>query len=379
MNTATNSFDNLGAIATHLRERLETKKYILLFAFNGTGKTRLSMAFKELGKQVESEEETRDSLYFNAFTEDLFYWDNDLENDAKRVLRLNRDSHFFDGLQELEMENRIGPLLARYADFDFLIDYETWEITFFRNKDADGAPIPIKVSRGEENIFVWCFFLAVAELAVDQEEGSPYAWVKYLYIDDPISSLDDNNAIAVASHLAQLLKNTNGQIKAVISTHHALFFNVLWNELNERGKSNPLLPLFLSYKSDNGTYSIRYTNETPFFHHVALLEQLHKVAESGEIYTYHFNILRNILEKTATFHGFRNFSACIKQDSDDPDGILHARLVNVLSHGNYSLYEPQEMLPENKEYFRKILRDFMNNYRFNPELFPEPTQESANA
>ena len=80
--------------------------------------------------------------------------------------------------------------------------------------------------------------------------------------------------------------------------------------------------------------------------------------------------LRNILEKTATFHGFRNFSACIKQDSNDPDGILHARLVNVLSHGNYSLYEPKEMLPENKEYFRKILRDFMNNYRFNPELFP---------
>lgn len=363
------SFDTLNDIADHLRERLENKKYVLLFAFNGTGKTRLSMAFKELGKRVDEENITRDTLYFNAFTEDLFFWDNDLENDAKRVLRLNRDSHFFDGLQELEMENRIGPLLARYADFDFLIDYETWEIIFFRENDAEGAPIPIKVSRGEENIFVWCFFLAVAQLAVDQEEGSPYAWVKYLYIDDPISSLDDNNAIAVASHLAQLLKNANGKIKAVISSHHALFFNVLWNELNERGKSNPLQPLFLSYETGTGTYSVKYTNETPFFHHVALLEQLHKVAESGEIYTYHFNILRNILEKTATFHGFRNFSACIKQDSDDPEGILHARLVNVLSHGNYSLYEPREMLPENKEYFCKILRDFMANYRFNPELF----------
>jgi hypothetical protein len=368
--TTGHTYENLLELATHLRERLENKKYVLLFAFNGTGKTRLSMAFKELGKQGDGEEEARDTLYFNAFTEDLFYWDNDLEHNAKRVLRLNRDSHFFDGLQELEMENRIGPLLARYGDFDFLIDYETSEVTFFRENDAEGAPIPIKVSRGEENIFVWCFFLAVAQLAVDQEEGSPYAWVRYLYIDDPISSLDDNNAIAVASHLAQLLKSANGQIRTVISTHHALFFNVLWNGLNERGKSNPLQPLFLSYESGNGTYSIRYTNETPFFHHVAMLEQLHKVAESGEIYTYHFNVLRNILEKTATFHGFRNFSACIKRDRDDPDGILHARLVNVLSHGNYSLYEPQEMLPENKDYFRKILRDFMDSYRFNPELFP---------
>lgn len=362
MNSANNIFDSLDAIASHLREQLGQKKYVLLFAFNGTGKTRLSMAFKELGKQGEDEEESRDTLYFNAFTEDLFYWDNDLENDAKRVLRLNRDSHFFDGLQELEMESRIGPLLARYANFDFLIDYETWEITFFRDKDADGAPIPIKVSRGEENIFIWCFFLAVAQLAVDQDEGSPYAWVKYLYIDDPISSLDDNNAIAVASHLAQLLKNANGKIRTVISTHHHLFFNVMCNELSNAVKG------FLIKEADH--FRLADTGETPRYHHVALLKQLHEVAESGEVYTYHFNILRNILEKTATFHGFRNFSACIKQDSNDPDGILHARLVNVLSHGNYSLYEPKEMLPENKDYFRKILRDFMTNYRFNPELFP---------
>ena len=68
---------------------------------------------------------------------------------------------------------------------------------------------------------MWCFYLAVAQLAIDEHES--YRWVKYLYIDDPISSLDDNNAIAVASHLAQLLKSTNGNIKVVISTHHALF------------------------------------------------------------------------------------------------------------------------------------------------------------
>lgn len=372
-NTAA-SFATLDELATNLREQLEQKKYVLLFAFNGTGKTRLSMAFKELGKDTVdadqgNEDTTRDTLYFNAFTEDLFYWDNDLENDSNRVVRLNRHSHFFDGLQELEMESRIGPLLARYADFDFLIDYETWEITFFREHDDDGAPIPIKISRGEENIFVWCFFLSVAQLAVDREEGSPYDWVKYLYIDDPISSLDDNNAIAVASHLAQLLKNANGQIKTVISTHHHLFFNVMCNELGKAVKC------FLSNEADH--FLLTDTGETPRYHHVALLKHLYEVAESGEVYTYHFNILRNILEKTATFHGFRNFSACLKQDSDDPDGILHARLVNVLSHGNYSLYEPQEMLPENKDYFRKILRDFMKNYRFNPELFPAKDEISA--
>jgi len=369
MNSTAQPFASLDELAQHLREGLE-KKFVLLFGFNGTGKTRLSMAFKDLGKH----EDERDTLYFNAFTEDLFYWDNDLEGDEQRVLRMNTNSRFFDGLKELEMENRIRPFMRRYVDIDFYIDYDQGAVTFVREIQAGEQTQTIehiKASRGEENIFVWCFFLAVAQLAVDEEEGSPYAWVKYLFIDDPISSLDDNNAIAVASHLAQLLKNANGRIRTVLSTHHYLFFNVMGNELDKAAR------FFLSEKA--GQFLLTDTGNTPRFHHVALLKELHEVAESGQIYTYHFNILRGILEKTATFHGFRNFSACIKQDSNDPDGILHARLVNVLSHGNYSLFEPQEMLPENKEYFRKILRDFMDNYRFNPELFPAPSQESANA
>ncbi|QVI85621.1 AAA family ATPase [Pseudomonas viridiflava] len=363
-------FSDLDAVATQLREKLEEKKYILLFAYNGTGKTRLSMEFKNLGKN----DDARDTLYFNAYTEDLFYWDNDLENDERRVMRLNRDSRFFGGLQALEMENRIGPLLARYTDFNFFINYHEWEITFFREQDENGDPIPIKVSRGEENIFIWCFFFAVAQLAIDGQEA--YDWVKYIYIDDPISSLDDNNAIAVACHLAYLLKDSNGKIKAVISSHHALFFNVMWNSLNDR-KGNSLHPYFLSRNKDSRTYTLRYTNETPFFHHVALLQQLYEAVETDRLYTYHFNVLRSILEKTATFHGFKNFSACVKQGADDEDGILHARLINVLSHGDYSLFEPREMLEENKQYFIRILNEFMANYRFNPELFQEFTEEAT--
>ena len=376
--------DNLDALAGHLRDVLDNGlpqknkankqiRYLLLFAYNGTGKTRLSMGFKEAGKSIDS----ADTLYFNAFTEDLFSWDNDLDNDTRRVLKLNADSRFFAGLQELEMDNRIRPLLQRYADFDFKIDTDNWTVTFEReikNGDVSEVVEHIKISRGEENIFIWCFFLAVAQLAIDEQEA--YSWVKYLYIDDPISSLDDNNAIAVASHLSQLLKSQSN-IKAVISSHHTLFFNVMWNELNENKK---LQPYFLSADIDGNGYSLRYTNNTPFFHHIALLKQLHEAAESDSLYTYHFNILRNILEKTATFHGFKNFSACIKKEPSDPDGIVHARMVNVLSHGNYSLFEPAEMLPENKQYFKTILLGFMADYRFDPDLFPpQPEQITVNS
>ena len=54
---------------------------------------------------------------------------------------------------------------------------------------------------------------------------------------------------------------------------------------------------------------------------------------------------------------------------NDEDAVLYTRLVNIMSHGAYSLYEPQEMLEENKRYFRKILNDFIAHYPFNPSLF----------
>lgn len=379
MSSTLSPFNSLDDIAVHLRYVLENgihlkennfKKIhnIVLFAYNGTGKTRLSMSFKDQGKA----NGTPDTLYYNAFTEDLFYWNNDLENDVYRVLKLNDESRFFDGMKELEMESRIEPLLNRYTDFSFYIDYEAWEVIFFRDKDQNDDPIPIKISRGEEQIFIWCFFLAIAQLAVDEQEA--YNWVKYIYIDDPISSLDDNNAIAVASHLSQLLKSVKGKIKVIISSHHALFFNVIWNELNEK---KTLQPYFLSKNNKEANYTLRYTNNTPFFHHVALLKELHEAAKRDQLYTYHFNILRSILEKTASFHGFSNFSACIKKDPQDEDGILYARLINVLSHGNYSIFEPREMLEENKQYFKKILYGFMENYRFNPEIFPDIVTETT--
>lgn len=422
------SFSTIEALAAHLRQELESKKYLLLFAYNGTGKTRLSMAFKDIEKKTMRADEyallpdpkppivdefpienssgdtielvklAGDTLYFNAFTEDLFSWDNDLDGDSERVLKLNDKSKFFKGLEALEMDNRIRPLLNRYADFDFKIvrrkvkDESEREdkksekerrvrkkeelVVRFSRETTEGDTTKtyenIKVSRGEENLFIWCFFLAIVELAMDKEIEA-YSWVKYVYIDDPISSLDENNAIAVGHHLSQLLKENKSPLKAVISSHHALFFNVLCNEFkNQFTKKNPTASkYFLSGSKGKNSYNLMNTSDTPFFYHVAMLAELYKAAQTEKLYTYHFSILRTILEKTASFHGHDNFSVCIKKADDDVDGVLHKRLIDIMNHGNYSHYEPQEMLQENKEYFKKILEGFLQDYNFNTNIFPK--------
>ena len=392
-------FADLLELARYLRsvlsDRAERKPgnspFVLLYAFNGTGKTRLSAAFKDDGKVVDENDDIRrrDTLYFNAFTEDLFSWDNDLENDQHRILRLNAASRFFVGLNELEIENRIRPLLDRYADFDFKINFAfdertgnitRAEVTFSRNvlsgvgddvraDEVDG----IKISRGEENIFIWCFFLAILQLALDGAEA--YKWVEHVYIDDPISSIDEHNAIVVGNHLVQLYREAQRPIKTVVSTHHALFFNVLYYELRNH-LGGPLQYILKRDRRTDGYVLAKQKGDTPQFYHVAALADLWQVAQSGDAKTFHFNILRTILEKTALFLGHRHFSECIKKTADDADGILHQRFVDLLSHGKYSMYEPTEMGNETKEYFLTILRGFVDHHPFNRGILPDPAADT---
>lgn len=369
-------FNNLRQLAQELKNRLMKKKIILLYAYNGVGKTRLSVEFKNLGK-IEGQSDT---LYFNAFTEDLFSWDNDLDRDSERVLKMNLYSTFLSGAKEYALEDKIRRFWSRFSDIDFRIDYDEGSISFSRDmipkeeEDPQGeiekAPNQgtidnIKISRGEETIFIWCFFLAIVQLVLDGDEG--YSWVKYIYIDDPISSLDDNNAVAVAVLLAEIFRDES--VKVVISTHHALFYNALWNVFKDSVKKREDLGTLHLKKDGEDCYSISYTRDTPRFLHVAMLEELWKRSESGELYTYHFAMLRNVLERAASFHGYSNIEECFKNEDISNESNLYNRMINILTHGNYSLYEPIEMLDDNKELFKQILTAFTKNYKFNPEIF----------
>lgn len=124
------SYPSLPKLVDRFRDDLRTGDFVLVYAFNGTGKTRLSMEFKERGKK--GGDDQRDTLYFNAFTEDLFSWDNDLDKDQTRILKLNSASNFFNGFKELALEERISTHLERYADFSFDIDYNKLEVQFKR-------------------------------------------------------------------------------------------------------------------------------------------------------------------------------------------------------------------------------------------------------
>ncbi len=414
-------YPSLRHVVTRLRDDFVSgeREVILLFAHNGTGKTRLSTEFKNAGKTFDAEGRVidRDTLYFNAFTEDLFTWDNDLENDQEPRLLVNSNSSLIEGFSDLGLADSIEEYFRKYCAAQFEITrYTAEDVTEmvepsspfhylyrrfgsevearpkyiqFKAKEGDDW---IKISRGEERIFVWSVFLAIFNQVLNNE-GS-YGWVKHLYIDDPVSSLDDNNAISVACDLAHLLRKAKDRtkpaatvngvlptseneesapIKVIVSSHHALFFNVIFNELKSARCKN----YFLHRLTSSSEYSLRATDDTPFFHHVALLSELTDAADpaSGSLYIYHYNMLRSILEKTAIFFGKEDFSDCIKNPEDK---ALFARALNFQSHGRHSLFEPVEMTENDKELFRRILNDFRAGHHFDtPVLQREVSPQTA--
>ena len=405
-------YKNLKSLVARLRDDLNnpTKpiSLLLIYAYNRTGKTRLSMEFKDAGKSKTKKNPTgtSDTLYFNAFTEDLFVWENDLEGDSFRRLQLNEKSSFFNAMTELALDETIARYLFRYADFEFDFTYkevqqgqETVSKPDFVSFRKDGVT-NIKVSRGEQNIFIWCVFMAICERMLDGHES--YQGKKYLYIDDPISSLDDNNAISVACDLAKLLRRaatrkngtgTPAPIKVIFSSHHALFFNVMCNEVGRRTEGEAKIThkrYFLHRPDGEGAYTLQATEDTPFFHHVATLAELVRAADptKGKLYTFHFNALRSVMEKTASFFGHPSMAFCLKALDNEEDRALFNRALNLLSHGAYAIHEPTEMGEDNKALFRRILSQFVTRFEFalpgviaaqTAALAPAPAPEGAPA
>ncbi len=199
-----------------------------------------------------------------------------------------------------------------------------------------------------------------------------YKWVEYVYIDDPISSLDENNAIAVANLLAQKLIKANNAPKTVISTHHTLFFNVLCNEFRKKSHR-----FFLKNDPESESYLLAETSSKPFLHHLAILAELNEVSISGDIKRHHFNMMRGIMEQTAIFCGLDDWTECIQVAENSPDKELHERMINVMSHADYLIHEPHDPNGRYKDDFRKIFVNFVSSHPFNKALYSPLSAELA--
>jgi len=378
----------LTEIAQQLRDA--NKKVQLIYAFNGSGKTRLSREFKQLitpknddaGDETEQAEFSRKKiLYYNAFTEDLFYWDNDLALDAEPKLKIQPNSFTDWVLKDQGQDRNIITNFQRYANEkltprfneEYKVkgndDKETTvkafsEVTFSLERGDDAHSGNLKISKGEESNFIWSIFYTLLEQVVGilnvaepgERETNDFDPLEYVFIDDPVSSLDENHLIELAVNLAGLIKSSTSKLKFIVTTHSPLFYNVLFNELN--GKT-----CYLLERLDNGTFALtekQGDSNKSFSYHLYLKQTLEHAIAENQVQKYHFTLLRNLYEKTASFLGYPKWSELLP---DDKQTYLN-RIIQFTSHSTLSNEAVAEPTAQEKQTVKFLLDNLIDNYGY---------------
>lgn len=348
-------------IAQQLKDNNEN--IILVYAFNSTGKTQLSVAYKNLTKAANDGKHA--GVYYNAFSEDLFVWDNDEPNYNTNVKlditpsNLNQFHNFLVTAPGI-LEKKLAAYNPGY-DFSFNehenpedgIDY----ITF--SKKGDETIKPIKISRGEEKIFIWCFFLALFE--VDAFSGTQDA---HFFIDDPVSSLDDHNIFITADAIMDIIDTNYLKKRIIVTTHHIGIFSILFDRLKKGGKSEKYKkltkPFILSNKE--GDLTLKAHDKDVFLFHLHLLQTLEE-AKGSKLYLYHFVLLRQILENITSFLGTGRLNHVLKEIGiADVEGA--ANIINSLSHQNTYSLRFNEMQVAEETFFKEVFEKIMIKYNF---------------
>lgn len=391
---------SLTDVAKQLKK--SNKKVQLIYAFNGTGKTRLSREFKELivPKILDEDDEEQIELartkilYYNAFTEDLFYWDNDLVSDAKPKLKVQSNDYthwLMTLLKELGEDGNIIKYFQRYANdkltprfneeyiskdkdgHDVIIKAFS-EITFSLERGDDDHLGNLKISKGEESNFIWSVFYTLLDqvisvlnvLELTDRLTNEFNKLEYIFIDDPVSSLDENHLIELAVNLATLIKSsdfTNGKgLKFIISTHNPLFYNVLHNELglSKSGKKEGCY-LLEGFEDGGFNLNVKYGDSNrSFSYHLHLRQLLEDAIAKEEVQRYHFILLRNLYEKTASFLGYKEWSELLPGEKK----VYLNRIIQFTSHSTLSNETVTQPSDPEKQTVKFLLKHLIDNYGF---------------
>lgn len=360
-------------IAQELKD--SPKKVQLIYAFNGTGKTRLSREFKELispktdivGVQPFSELGQKKILYYSAFTEDLFYWNNDLALDTEHSLKIHSNSFTKWVLEEQGQDQNITATFQHYTNEKLTPHFNTdfSEVSFSFERGNDQHEPNIKISRGEESNFVWSVFNSLIELLISElnivdvadRSTDVFNNLEYIFIDDPVSSLDENHLIELAVNLAALIKSSQSQVlKFIVSTHNPLFYNVIYNELKHK-------TCYMLKKFDDGTFDLVEAfgdSDKKFSYHLYLKETIEQAISDNNVQKYHFTLLRNLYEKTASFLGYPKWSDLLP---DDKEAYLN-RIIQFTSHSTLSNSVVSEPSDAEKNTVGLLLNHLVSNYGY---------------
>lgn len=360
---------NFIELTLQLENNLGRDNIVLVYAFNATGKTRLSKYLSE--KYMEDDDKIR-VLCFNAFLEDDFIWDNEkliFKYSLSPITKYIYDEGLFDQIID-NFKRTVGMKIEPKFDAENRI------IEFIIPDNDDNDNKIIKISKGEETIFKWVLFLTVVESVItllkDKKKDRStdiFDDLRYIIIDDPISSIDDYRVYTIACQIISLArsmrenisnKSDEVNISLLVTTHHILFYNILFN--NFRRKNNCGF-FILKKEKEQFIFDKKPDNMSFLAYHFAVINEINDDIMKNNLQKKHFNLFRSILEKTTIFLGYDNWTDLFtKRNYFDYERIK--RVLNCNSHGNNPEIEISELDEEQKEVYIAAFNWFLKEYHF---------------
>ena len=268
--------------------------------------------------------------------------------------------------EDEDLESRIKEIYGRYhfSHFEPFFDVENQLVYFQMATGDDESSDHIKISRAEESLFIWSVYHAVLDLMVDtlsddieNRTTDVFNDVKYIVIDDPVSSIDDTRIVSLAIDLVDTVNKLKELgLKVIILTHHALFFNVVKNIMGDKATS-------WSLSSSYEGICRKDIKDSPFAYHLFAMMLIKQAIEDNTIERYHFNLFRAILEKTANFLGYKHYISLLTGENKDET----YRILNIYSHSRIADMEPQDIPSDHKKLFADMFNDFLKSYNWNIE------------
>ena len=173
-------------------------------------------------------------------------------------------------------------------------------------------------------------------------------------------------------NISELIKSSHSDLKFIITTHNPLFYNVLFNEFNRVKKTKK----WILEKLNDGTFSINeLESDSPFSYHLFLLAELEKaILPTGEIKKFHFNFLRNILEKTSTFLGYNKWEELLPQESRE---AYYRRIINLSSHSKHHGEEIAIVDDNDKRVLGFLVNEIKRMYGFKSRINTSTTEQNV--
>ncbi len=121
-------------------------------------------------------------------------------------------------------------------------------------------------------------------------------------------------------------------------------------------------------KLEDGTHQlVQQPNDSPFAYHLHLLAQLKAVIESGQVEKHHFNQLRQILKKAATFLGYNRWEQLLPPTNDGRPNPYAKRILNFRSHYKHSADEATPLTLQEQKTLKVLIDHIISEYGFRQE------------